>query len=234
MMILAATLEQNCVIEKIDSRTVNYTYGKKVEQTCYRCGLTGHIARFCRSEMEKRVNLVEEDDDEEGEETNSDNEEKSDDEKKYKSGNVRRHVAYMVRTFNSVKSAVLMIIDGRIEGVFVGRIVIDTGETTSIMNEEVRKRINTVRSRGVRLTRPEARLKVVNNKEIMVIGETNKIRLDIGGNKVKMAFTVIEGMEVDCILGMDYLDKTKVVIFPSERKLKFPGNLEIYLDRRKI
>ena len=86
---------------------------------------------------------------------------------------------------------------------------------------------------GVRLTRSEARIKVVNNKEVMVMGDTNKLKIDIGGNKVKMAFTIIEGMVVDCILGMDYLDKTKVVLFPSERKLRFPGDLEVYLDRRK-
>ena len=67
----------------------------------------------------------------------------------------------------------------------------------------------------------------------MVVGETSSLKLVIGGHKVKMAFTVIEGMEVDCILGMDYLDKTKVVIFPSERKLRFPGDLEVYSDQRK-
>ena len=92
-------------------------------------------------------------DDKDGEETNSDNEEKSDDEEEYKRGNARRHVAYMVRTFNSVRSAELMIISGCINGVYFGKMVIDTGATTSIMNEEVRKRISTVRSRGVILTR---------------------------------------------------------------------------------
>ena len=103
------------------------------------------------------------------------------------------------------------------------------------MNEEVRKRINTVRSSGVLFTRSEAKIRVVNYKEVMVMGLTNKLKLDIGGHKVKMVFTVIEGIEVDCILGMDYLDKTKVVIFniPSERKLTFSGDLEVYLNRRK-
>ena len=156
MMQLAARLEQNCADKDKEANKVNYIKSNRMDIICYRCGLPGHIARFCRSKMEKRVNLVEEDDykdDKDGEETNSDNEEKSDDEEEYKRGNARRHVAYMVRTFNSVRSAELMIISGCFNKVYFGKMVIDTGATTSIMNEEVRKRISTVRSRGVILTR---------------------------------------------------------------------------------
>ncbi len=47
----------------------------------------------------------------------------------------------MVRKFNSVKSAELIILKGRINDVYVGRVVIDTEATTSIQSDIVRKRL---------------------------------------------------------------------------------------------
>ena len=38
-----------------------------------------------------------------------------------------------------------------------------------------------------------------------------------------MVLTVIDNLEFDCILGMDYYN-TKEAIFSRERKLEFPGN----------
>ena len=67
----------------------------------------------------------------------------------------------MVRTFNSVYSAELIILKGRNNDVYVWKVVIHTEATTSIQSDEVRKWINTEMSvrLGFRLTRPGAMIK---------------------------------------------------------------------------
>ena len=82
------------------------------------------------------------------------------------------------------------------------------------------------------LRKSNTRVLMANNQEAKVFGETNRLRVDIKGHMSRINFTVIEGCEYDILLGMDYFNKTRVGIFPSERLLKFPNGY-VFLDEHK-
>jgi hypothetical protein len=90
---------------------------------------------------------------------------------------------------NYTESGKLIIVEGYINDVFLKNIVFDIGATTSIMAARVADQ------HGLKLRQSDVRIRVADNREIKVVGETNRLMLEVKGHKTRMAFTVIDGCE---------------------------------------
>ena len=104
------------------------------------------------------------------------------------------------------------------------KIVLEIGATVSIMPRKVQL------ANWFKLKKSNKRVLLANNVEAKVYGETNSLKVNIENHTTMLRFTVIEGCEYDILLGMDYFNKTKVGIFPSQRLLKFPDGY-VFLDK---
>ena len=188
----------------------------KEKVRCRKCHLEGHKAKDCRvKKKDQRANLLSAQNDQ-GEEVKE----------KQRGFAKRRETANMVEELNAIKGENLMTIEGYVNNIFLQNIVFDIGATKSIMSARV------VRENKLKLRKSNTRIRVADGREAKVLGETNRLKLNIRDHNVRIHFTVIENCEYDLLLGMDYFNRTGVGIFPKERLLKFPDGY-VQLDDRE-
>ena len=190
----------------------------KSKMKCYKCGNLGHIAKNCRVKSDKRVNLIEENNDDQAYWSKFPVDAMQN--KSY--ARKREERINIIQGENNDNK--LMIVSGCINGVFMEKIVLDIGATVSIMSRKVQL------ANWFKLKKSNKRVLLANNVEAKVYGETNSLKVNIENHITMLRFTVIEGCEYDILLGMDYFNKTKVGIFPSQRLLKFPDGY-VFLDK---
>lgn len=128
---------------------------------------------------------------------------KSDDDEAAKLGALRLNA---VQTKQSRKAKGLMFTDVRINGQQV-RAMIGTGATDIFMPESKAKELKLALRKGSKS------FKTVNSKEIPTIGVVRDMELQLGQWVGKETIKVIPLDDYDLVLGIDFLDRNKAVLF---------------------
>jgi len=124
---------------------------------------------------------------------------------------------------NLASSDLLPAIDGFINAVYIDRMVLDTGATTSIMSKRTAEKVGAV------INPNNSTLTVAGDGEIKVLGETSHLQVDVGGKYVDLSFLVLDVSQFDVLLGMDYFHLSGAGIIPKGRKF-FIDDLEVPLS----
>ena len=116
----------------------------------------------------------------------------------------------------------LLTIDGSVNGKLT-HFILDIGSAKSIMSTKA------PRQRGIRVHHTHDMIKVA-TQAVAEVDKTEEVEVDIRGHKCRLSFLVLESLEYDALLGMDYCDKIGIVIRPRERHINL-RNDTIYLPR---
>ncbi|RNA10399.1 pol poly, partial [Brachionus plicatilis] len=112
----------------------------------------------------------------------------------------------------------LLRINGLVDGKTV-KFAIDSGCTSSIISRK------TVNNFGLRILPSSSKIKTADNTISMVVGKTEKIKLDIQGHVCFMEFLIIDHEDNDGLLGLDWFMQTGASLNPSQKLIKFPSDI---------
>ncbi|RNA21668.1 hypothetical protein BpHYR1_023237 [Brachionus plicatilis] len=99
------------------------------------------------------------------------------------------------------------------------KFAIDSGCTSSIISRK------TVNNFGLRILPSSSKIKTADNTISMVVGKTEKIKLDIQGHVCFMEFLIKDHEDNDGLLGLDWFMQTGASLNPSQKLIKFPSDI---------
>jgi hypothetical protein len=175
----------------------NFT--KKTNKKCFKCNKEGHYSNECRSQIKCF--------------------------KCQKVGHKANECRVKKEKVNIVEEEKnkLLMINGKINGKIIKRIIFDIGATTSIMAEKTAKKF------GFKINSCESRVKVADDRVIEVLGKSEPLLINIREHVCKISFLILKHDEYDVLLGLDYFNETGLGIYPKQRLLKYPDE-DIHLS----
>jgi len=146
-------------------------------------------------------------------------------------------VTIAVNSCHSSKSeSKLMRIDGKIKH-FDVKCLVDTGATSSIIPHKIALNCN------LSINDSDIKIKTADGKVSPIVGITETTLLEIKEKQVAMKFLVIDNDSNFILLGQDWLDITKAILWPCKNDISFPcdeslgneahGNLDSLLDQEQ-
>ncbi|RNA19644.1 hypothetical protein BpHYR1_050083 [Brachionus plicatilis] len=112
----------------------------------------------------------------------------------------------------------LLRINGLVDGK-PAKFAIESGCTSSIISSK------TVDNFGLRILPSSSKIKTADNTISMVVGKTEKIKLDIHGHVCFMEVLIIDHEDNDGLLGLDWFIKIGASLNPSQKLIKFPSDI---------
>ena len=95
--------------------------------------------------------------------------------------------------------------------------ILDIGATRSILAARV------ARQHKLRILPETTKVRVADERVIESMGSTGLIKVNIQNHECLLDFIILEEMEYDELLGLDFFNKTEACIYPKRRILRFPN-----------
>jgi hypothetical protein len=107
--------------------------------------------------------------------------------------------------------------DGLIENQEV-KLSLDIGAVESVISK------GTVERLGLTVYPSEVQVKTATNEISNVLGETQKLCVNVEGHTCNISFLVLEMDDHDVLLGLNWFEATGAGVYPMEKILRFPGH----------
>ncbi len=180
----------------------NSSEKKKIK--CYKCGKLGHKKFECRVRIQ-RSNLA---DEASGEGSESDS--------KSEQSNIVQVIESSCAAMNSRPT--LMNVSGLIKDCKI-QCCIDTGASASFISKEV------AIQKGFKINPSNTKVRLADGTISPVAGVTDRLPITIKSKTVQMQMLVLDNKSHSILLGQDWLDLTKAMLWPHENKIYFPDKL---------